>query len=308
MRLVGSQPMSAPFRLRRATDADSRRAFDVFLPSVRDLAARQNTPWEVEAETQWARMRYLFEHLAEHSAEWWIAEDPATDEAIGYARSIERGGLFELSEFFVAPGRQSAGVGAALLAHAFPAHRGEVRAIIATTDVRAQARYYAAGTVARFPIVALVGTPRPADRAPELEIVPVAADDAEIDDLRQVERTVLEFDRGEELRWLAEQREGFLYRRDGAPIGFGFIGRAGTGPIAALDPSDQPAILRHLEARAAALELEEVSFEVPMVNGVAIRHLLERGFRMDPFYTFLMSSRPFGQFDRYIGFGPPFVL
>jgi hypothetical protein len=29
---------------------------------------------------------------------------------------------------------------------------------------------------------------------------------------------------------------------------------------------------------------------------------------MDPFYTFLMSSRSFGQFDRYIGFGPPFVL
>jgi hypothetical protein len=45
-----------------------------------------------------------------------------------------------------------------------------------------------------------------------------------------------------------------------------------------------------------------------MVNGEAIGHLLERGFRMDPFYTFLMSSRPFGQFDRYIGFSPPFVL
>ena len=111
---------SPTFRLRRATADDSRAAFDVFLPSIRDLADRLNSPWEVEHEAQWRRMQYLFDHLAAHSAEWWIAEDAATGEPIGYARSIERGGLFELSEFFVHPGRQQAGVGAALLEHAFP--------------------------------------------------------------------------------------------------------------------------------------------------------------------------------------------
>ena len=35
---------------------------------------------------------------------------------------------------------------------------------------------------------------------------------------------------------------------------------------------------------------------------------LRFGLRFDPFYTFLMSSRPFGRFDRFIGFSPPFVL
>jgi hypothetical protein len=45
-----------------------------------------------------------------------------------------------------------------------------------------------------------------------------------------------------------------------------------------------------------------------MVNQVAVRHLLDRGFKIDPFLTLLMSSRPFGQFDRFIGFGPPLVL
>ena len=45
-----------------------------------------------------------------------------------------------------------------------------------------------------------------------------------------------------------------------------------------------------------------------MINEVAMRHLLGRGFRMDGFYTFLMSSRPFGSFDRYICMSPPFVL
>ncbi len=300
--------VTEPFRLRPATPDDSRRAFDVFLPSVRDLAARLNTPWDVDPEGQWRRMRHLFDHLATHAAEWWIAEDPDSRKAIGYARSVERGGLFELTEFFVHPERQSAGVGAALLARAFPPGRGDVRVIIATTDVRAQARYYRCGTVARFPIVALGGTPRPTDGRPDLEVLRLTADDAELEEVRRIEAAVLEFDRGAELAALAEEREGYLYRRRGEPIGFAFAGRTGTGPIAALDPAEQPAILAHVEGRAASLGLEEISFEVPMVNGVAIGHLLDRGMRMDPFYTFLMSSRPFGQFDRYIGYAPPFVL
>jgi hypothetical protein len=45
-----------------------------------------------------------------------------------------------------------------------------------------------------------------------------------------------------------------------------------------------------------------------MVNEVAVRHLLDRGFKIDPFLTILMSSRPFGRFDRFIGFAPPLVL
>ena len=300
--------MTEPYRIRRATADDSRRAFDVFLPSVQDLARRQNNPWDVEPEAQWARMQYLFDYLAEHAAEWWIAEEEGSGKAIGYARSVERGGLFELAEFFVHPDSQSAGVGAALLARAFPPGRGEVRVIIATTDVRAQARYYRAGTIARFPIVAMVGRPRTFDPDPMVEAVTVTSDGPEIQDLLRIESAVLEFDRGDELRWLAAQREAYLYRRGGEPIGFAFVGRNGNGPIAALEASDQPAILAHVEARAAALALDELSFEVPMVNAEAIRHLLDRGFRMDPFYTFLMSSRPFGRFDRYVAFSPPFVL
>jgi hypothetical protein len=45
-----------------------------------------------------------------------------------------------------------------------------------------------------------------------------------------------------------------------------------------------------------------------MINEIAMRHLLDRRYRMDPFITLLLSSRPFGQFDRFIGFSPPFVL
>lgn len=296
------------FRLRRATAADSRAAFDVFLPSLRDLSDRLNSPWEVEPEAHWQRMQYLFDHLAEQAVEWWVAEDAATGDVIGYARSIERGGLFELSDFFVHPRHQAAGVGAALLERAFPADRGAVRTIIATPDVRAQSRYYRAGTVARFPIVALGGVPRAVPLPANVEATRLRPGAAEVDEVRTIERAILEYDRGGEVDWLADRREGYLYRRDGRVIGFAFVGEEGAGPIAALDPADQRSILLHVEDRAASLGLEETTFETPMVNGEAINHLLERGFRMDPFYTFLMSSRPFGQFDRYIGFSPPFFL
>ena len=300
--------MTEPFEIRRATAGDSRRAFDVFLASARDLTERQNAPWDPEPESQWAKMRYLFDHLAAHAAEWWIAEDPTTREALGYARSIERGGLFELSEFFVHPERQSAGVGAALLERAFPLDRGEVRAIIATTDLRAQARYYRSGCAARFPIAGMLGAPRPMATDPDVEAAPLRPDGPDLATAREIERQVLEYDRGDELAWLAELREGYLYRRAGTPIGFSFVSPSGSGPIAALDVADQPAILAHVEDRAAVLGVDELALELPMVNEVAVRHLLDRGFRFDPFYTFLMSSRPFGRFDRYIGFSPPFVL
>ncbi|HEX2766355.1 MAG TPA: GNAT family N-acetyltransferase [Candidatus Limnocylindria bacterium] len=295
------------FRLRRGTADDSRRAFDIFLPAVRDLTQRLNVPWEVEAEALWERMRYLWDRLADHHAEWWFAEDEATGEAIGYARSVERGGLLELTEFFVHPGSQAGGVGRRLLERAFPADRGEVRAIIATTDTRAQSRYYRAGTAARFPIASLEAEPRPVELGDAKLEVERLAPDADLAPLRRIEAEVLEFDRGDEFRWLLGQREGYLYRRGGEPIGFAFVGRS-TGPIAALDPADQVPILRHVESRAAALGVPMLSLEVPMPNEVAVRHLLSRGFRIDPFYTFLMSSRPVGQFDRFIGFAPPFFL
>jgi GNAT superfamily N-acetyltransferase len=293
--------------IRRGTPADSRGCYDVFLPAIRELTARLGSPWEPDPEELWPRLLPMYVHLATHAAEWWVAEDRHTGRLAGYARSVERGGLFELSEFFVHPERQSAGLGRALLDRAFPLGRGEVRAIIATTDVRALRRYHAAGTFARFPIAALEGPPSAdAPLDPGLDIVEATV--ADIPTLRRIEAEVLEFERGEMFDFLLGDRRGFLYRRDGRDVGFGFVGERGIGPIAALDPTDQPGMLAHVERVSAEIGRKEVGYEVPMVNEVAMTHLLGRGFRMDTFFTFFLSSRPFGQFDRFIGFAPPFVL
>ena len=120
----------------------------------------------------------------------WVAEDPEGNGLIGYARSIVRGGLFELTELFVKPGQQSRGLGRALLERAFTAGRGEVRSIIATADVRAQSRYYAAGTVARFPFFTLAREPMPAEPATTLEPMRIEAG-ADASAITGIERAVL---------------------------------------------------------------------------------------------------------------------
>jgi GNAT superfamily N-acetyltransferase len=296
--------------IRPATEADSRPSFDVFLAAVTDLAARLGSPWEPDPDDIWPRLEPMFDMIAAHAAESWVATN-GDGKVIGYARSVERGGLFELTEMFVLPNRQAAGIGRQLLSRAFPLGRGEVRAIIATTDVKAVANYYRAGTAARFPIASLLGPPgtRTGKGRLDLTIEAVGATPDDVPQLLELERGAIEFDRGSEMAWLIDQREGYLYRRAGRLVGYAFMtSRGGIGPIVTTEAADMPGVLDHLERRAAELEIKEVTIDVPGPNEAAMRHLLGRGLQLDTFFTLMMSSRPFGEFHRYIGFAPPFVL
>lgn len=297
---------STEITIRRATPGDARAAFDLSLAAMQDLFVRQGNEWTLDPESFWLVLKPFLTHLAAHAAEWWVAEDPDDGSLIGYARSIERGGLFELSEFFIRPDRHSAGVGRRLMERAYPLGRGEVRAIIATTDVRGLRRYYAAGTVARFAMASLAAPPRMTSSASDLEAVP--ATPGELPEIAAIEEAVFGFPRHADYPWLFEQRQPYLYRRAGRAVGFAFFSETGQGPIAALEPADLPAILLHLEAQAAARELESISFEVPSINEVAMQHLLGRGFKVDAPLNLLMSNVPFGKFDRLIAFGPAIVL
>jgi GNAT superfamily N-acetyltransferase len=276
--------------------------------SVTDLGRRQGTPLEGRATDWWHSSEPIHRLLAQIAAEWWVAEETGSGQLVGFARSIERDGLFELTEFFVRPDVQSQGVGKALLERAFPAGRGTVRSIVATSDVRAQARYYAAGTVARFPLFTLGGAPGDPEPIPEVTAQPIDGERA-IQAQREIELTVLGHRRSDdEIRWLLDRRRGNLYRRGDRLIGFSFLGRDGSGPMAVLEPSDLPAVLLHVEGLARSIGLERLELQVPAPNDVAIRHLMGRRYRFDSWINILMSDRPFGQFDRFIPFSPPLFL
>ena len=296
------------FRYRRATPDDALACNELMWRSVTDLAIRQGTPLGGTAEDWWQSSEALNRLLIKQAAEWWVAEVPASGQLVGFARSIERDGLFELTEFFVLPNYQSRGIGRALIGRAFPAGRGNVRSIIATSDVRAQARYYAAGTVARFPLYTLGGIPTEAASVHHLTAEPIEGVQA-IRAQREIERSVLGHQRSDaEMEWLLARRQGHLYRRADRDVGFSFLGPDGAGPMAALDPSDLPAILLHVEDVARSIGLERLELQVPAPNEVAVRHLFGRGFHFDKWINFLMSDRPFGNFDRLIPFSPPLFL
>jgi GNAT superfamily N-acetyltransferase len=295
-------------RYRRATPNDALACHELMWSSVTDLAVRQGTPLEGTAADWWRSGEALIRLLVQEATEWWVAELPVSGQLVGFARSIERDGLVELTEFFVRPEQQSRGIGHALMDRAFPYGRGEVRSIIATSDVRAQARYYAAGTVARFPLFTMGGAPTESMRVNDLTAEPIEGARA-IHVQREIEGRVLGHRRSEsEIHWLLAQRQGHLYRRADRYVGFSFLGSDGAGPMAAVDPSDLPAVLLHVEDVARSIGLERLELQVPAPNEVGVRHLLSRGFRFDRWINFLMSDRPFGDFDRFIPFSPPLFL
>ena len=295
-------------RYRRATSQDTRACHDLMWSSVVELGARIGSPLDGTADEWWSSGEPLHRLLAKLAAEWWVAEEMDSGRLVGFARALERDGLFELTEFFVLPDAQGKGVGRRLLELAFPAGRGLVRSIVATSDVRAQARYYAADTVARFPVYTLSARPSVAELAADLETVPINGAQT-IEEQRAIEREVLGHRRSdEEMRWLLERRRGHLYTRDGQAVGFSFVGRDGVGPAAAREASDLPSILLHVETLAHAMGLDRIEIQAPAPNEVAIRHLMRRGFRFDPWINILMADHPFGHFERFVPFSPPMFL
>jgi GNAT superfamily N-acetyltransferase len=289
---------------------DSATTFEIFYRSISDLGRRTGVtaisggddPKVVQ--DLWPERRSMFEHIARTASEFWIAE--ADGAAIGYARSISRGGSQELTEFFVVPGAQSAGVGSELFRRAFLNRTSTHRSIIATLDDRAQVRYLKAGMAGRFPIKYFSRKPEVVEMEGDLvpERLELTLDT--MDALRQIDLAVIGHERPEDHEWLASDRDGFVYLRSGQIVGYGYVGEA-SGPFAMLHAGDFPAALGHAESFAAD-RFDKFGVEVPLVNQSAIGHLLGRGYMMDSFTAIFMSDVEFGDFGRYVFFGPPFMI
>ncbi|MDP9119681.1 MAG: GNAT family N-acetyltransferase, partial [Actinomycetota bacterium] len=253
-------------RIRRGTIDDNQACAAVLVDAINDLGRRSGSTDEaIDIATQWPRWRPFFDHIARTAAEFWIAEG-VDGTPVGYARSIDRGGLFELTEFFVRPGVQSHGLGRELLERAFPLGRGDLRLIIATTDIRALSRYLRAGVVARFPVLTFTGESREVAVPVGLTVERLDLD-RDLGAVNDVDDAVLGHRREVDHRWFATEREGYRYLRDGRVVGYGYVSlpeRGGNGPFAVLDPADLPAVLSHVEDRRHELGAEKTEFEVAL--------------------------------------------
>lgn len=290
---------------------DSSELFRVFRRTAFDLRVRlgqmqpEEAPDAATLEKEWEQVRPLYEHLAQMADRFWVAE--RDNNIIGFARSMVRDGVRSLTEFWVLPHEQSAGVGKALLRRAFPADGARLRYIIATVDTRAQARYMKAGLYPRFSMYLF-------QRAPEIrrvgtdlvfERMKATAADAQIVD--RLDQEVLGYRRRPEHQWFGQNRQGIIYYRHDKPVGYGYAGKQ-SGPFVLMDKGDFPAVLAHAETAVARQGHEEITFVVPTVNEAAVDHLLAQGYQLMPFFCQLMTSQRFGRFDHYVATSPMFAL
>jgi hypothetical protein len=255
----------------------------------------------------WAKWQPLFDHLARTSDHAWLAEDAG--KVVGYARSIDRDGVRELTEFFVLPDWQARGVGRELLERAFPSDGARHRSIIATLELGALGRYLKTGLAARCLVLyCSVQPPRSNPVATDLEAARLDGDGGLLE-LDRLDREILGHTREVDHRWLLADpdREGFLFRREGAVVAYGYVGDR-SGPVAVLDRADTAAVLGVLESRAAERGLGDLGFWLPSLNREATAYLLGRGFRIDPFITTFFSDDAGVGLDRYLVTSPPFFV
>jgi GNAT superfamily N-acetyltransferase len=295
---------------RRGSVGDSYAVFEIFEATLSDLSQRLGsmtpTSWQDPAalESMWSERRSMYEHLARTSEQFWLAEQ--NGQAVGFSRSILHDQVRELTELFVLPGVQSAGLGRELLTRAFPAEGARYRCIISSPDIRAQALYLKTGVYPRFLIYYFGRSPEVVELTTDLVHQPITASPESLEILGSIDRSLLGYRRDNIHTWLLGDRQGYLYYRRDRPVGYGYIGIR-NGPFALIDDRDFPAILAHAESEAA-VNKREFGLEVPMINRAAVDYLLARGYHMDSFFGLFMSDAPFGKFENYILTSPPFFL
>jgi GNAT superfamily N-acetyltransferase len=305
----GANTKSTTFR--RGSSDDSYAVFSLFEQTLADLSRRLGiggqTSWaDLAALTRmWEERRSLYEYLAGTAAHFWLAEQDG--QPIGFARSIVRDGVCQLTELFVLPGTQSGGVGRELLTRAFPVEGARRLSIIASPDIRAQVLYLKAGAYPRCPIYYFHRAPEKVPVDTNLGFKPVTAAPDVLAAIAEIDSAILDHHRDEDHAWLLGDRQGYLYYRDGRPVGYGYVGKR-SGPFALLDADDFPAVLAHAETEAAAQGHAHFGMEVPMINRPAVDYLLARGFRVDAFVATLMQDKPFGRFENYVITSPPFFM
>lgn len=302
------------FTIRAAVDADMPAAFAVFrrslMPMLHRLGAVPSPELtDDEVVSTWAPRGDWIEHLWRSAAENWVAVEEATGHVVGWAMSVQRGPLLELTHFFVLPDVQSRGLGRALLERSMPPGRGPHRAIIATQDPRAMSRYLRSGVRFITTIVDFEGPPRRVEPATDLEFERLDPSAASVALVGDVEEQLVGHRRDVDIEFLLRKRPAWIARRAGAAVGFAFgYDEELTGPMGALDPGDIPALLDHVENHAAEIGAPNLYFSTPLQNQAAVEHLLARGYTLDPFFVSLLADADWLPVDRWIHTGISYIF
>jgi hypothetical protein len=121
-------------------------------------------------------------------------------------------------------------LGRALIERAFPQSGARFRSIISSPDIRAQSLYMKSGVYPRFPLYYLWRKPEKVNFKTDLDIGLISGGQNMLNLLADVDVNILDHRRDSDHQWLQTGCQGYLYLRDGRPVGYGYFGKR-TGPV-----------------------------------------------------------------------------
>ncbi len=294
--------------IRRATPDDSVPTYDVFRDAAGHLARTRGWAEPPRPPTPSERFLAFRASALRHDPDGFLVAE-ADGGLIGFGIAVQREHVWYLAALHVRPPYQSRGVGAEIIRRSLSAARpGSLLTVGA--DARnpvSNALYGKFGMYPETPLVELSGPAGPAGR----ETGTLVAGVPSADDLAAIDRAVVAAARPEDHGFWGSVStlRGFSVVRDGRPVGYAYIQADGAiGPIAVLDPADLAPAVEASIAVAAELGATTARVRIPGLARDTTGQLLARGWRYGDGVTLVLTSAPWGRWDRYVTSGADALL
>ena len=305
---VAAPRVLAGVTIRRATPDDSRPTYDVFREAADDLARSHGWATSPRPPAPPERILAFRASALRHDPDGFLVAE-AEGGLVGFGIAVQREQVWYLAALHVRPSHQSQGVGAALIRRLLAAAKpGSILTVGA--DARnpvANALYGRFGMFPETPLLELAGPARRAAAATAIlrPGAPAASDLAIID------RAVLEVARPEDHAFWGSvpNLHAFAVVRNDRAVGYAYVQADGAiGPIAVIGPADLAPAVEAAIGVAAELGATTARMRVPGVARTVIEPWLARGWRYGDAVTLVLTSAPWGRWDRYVTSGADALL
>jgi GNAT superfamily N-acetyltransferase len=276
--------------VRRATADDARPTYDVFLDAADHLAQTRGWPPTSRPPDPPERFLAFRASALRHDPDgFWVAESDGG--LVGFGIAVQREHIWYLAALHVRPRYQSRGVGAEIIRRSLEAARPGSTLTVGA-DARNPVSNALYGRFGMFPETPLVSLSGPSGAGDTRILVPGLPAQG---DLAAIDRAVLDVARPEDHAFWGSvtSLRAFTVVRGGRAVGYAYVQADGAiGPIA------EASI-----AVAAELGAPTAQVRIPGAARDAVGVLLARGWRYGDAVTLVLTSAPWGHWDRYVTSG-----